>query len=636
MLLTLALTTFVVGASYAFIRYNDVPSKFFAYKKNVMEFDYAGYCRKLKYLFQYMWPQDNRVRLKVVACFVLMMIERILNVLVPLLGKMIIDQQPQNSHFLWDLASMTFGYLCLQGNGYVVQVFSGLQRTIYNSVRNFMSSQIKVDIYKHLLRMPYSWYMKSKDEDPVSIFYASVGRFEHFPEYILFNLTGSIADAFLGFAVFASTFDFQLTVMMSAIAIAYFVFNRYIYFWGQVSFEAKDDEDEDTDEELNSYVLCQDALENFETVKYFCAEDMEQERFERAIKQEDTGYLKTQGFDEFRSTFIQLFNDSLMMLGAFLMAYQRSYDENSTLTTGDYVLFTSFFHKFTQPFYDIDNFINQLRASAGEADAVIELLAQPEENFGSKLKNVKIYGGLKVDNVCFSYPEGEEVLHKVSFEVPEGKTVALVGPTGSGKSTLIRLLYRFLEPTEGAIRINGTDIRDHDIYDYRRQIGVVPQECILFDRSIKYNLSYANLEATEDEIEHATKAAQIDKMIEKKPKKLKTNVGYRGANLSGGEKQRMAIARTILKKTKYLLMDEATSSLDTVTERQIQKAFADLAKDRTCVIVAHRLSTIVHADNIVVLQDGRVLEQGNHKQLLENNELYAKMWNLQLGGDFDL
>ncbi|XP_055602643.1 LOW QUALITY PROTEIN: ATP-binding cassette sub-family B member 6-like [Uranotaenia lowii] len=374
-----------------------------------------------------------------------------------------------------------------------------------------------------------------------------------------------------------------------------------------------------------------DSLLNFETVKYYGAEQYEVDCYRKAI-------LKFQD-EEWRSSItLNILNTMQniivcggLLAGSLLCAYLVVYHEG--LTVGDYVLFASYIIQLYVPLNWFGTFYRAIQKNFVDMENMFDLMKEDQEVIdapGAGELAVIRGGSIDFSDVTFGYNQERFVLRNVSFSVPAGKTVALVGPSGAGKSTIMRLLFRFYDVESGSISIDGQNIKTVRQDSLRKAIGVVPQDTVLFNNSIKYNIQYGRIDAPDVDIITAAKSADIHDKIMAFPEKYETQVGERGLRLSGGEKQRVAIARTILKSPFIVLLDEATSALDTQTERNIQSALARVCANRTTLIIAHRLSTIIHSDEILVLKDGMIVERGRHDELLGKHGVYADMWNQQL------
>jgi ATP-binding cassette, subfamily B, heavy metal transporter len=371
-----------------------------------------------------------------------------------------------------------------------------------------------------------------------------------------------------------------------------------------------------------------DSLLNFETVKYFANEKMEADRFDVSMAQYERSAIRiwtSLGVLNFGQAFI--FYVGLTVIGVMAVLEVMA----GRLTLGDFVLLVTFLLQIYRPLNFIGFVYREIRQGLTDIEAMFQLLDQPPEiSDRPGAKPLEVKGGVVTfEDVRFHYDPDREILKGISLTVPAGKTTAVVGPTGAGKSTISRLLYRFYDVTGGRITIDGQDLRDVTQESVRAAIGMVPQDTVLFNDTIGYNIRYGRPDATEDEVREAAQLAQIGGFIDSLPKGYDTPVGERGLKLSGGEKQRVAIARTILKGPPILILDEATSALDTKTEQDIQAALDTVAANRTTLVIAHRLSTVVNADEIIVLRDGTIAERGTHRALLERGGLYAQMWDRQ-------
>ena len=380
------------------------------------------------------------------------------------------------------------------------------------------------------------------------------------------------------------------------------------------------------DTDANSKAV--DSLLNYETVKYFDNEKLEADRFDHSMAQYERASIRiwsSLGFLNFGQAVI--FYAGVIVIGALAVMGVL----NKTLTVGDFVLLNTFLMQIYRPLNQIGFVYREIRQGLTDIEEMFKLLGQePEIQDKPDANPLTIIGPvIRFEDVKFHYDPDREILKGVSFEVAAGKTTAIVGPTGAGKSTISRLLYRFYDVTGGRITIDGQDIRDVQQGSLRAQIGMVPQDTVLFNDTIAYNIRYGRPDATPEQVARAADLAQIGKFITTLPRGYETPVGERGLKLSGGEKQRVAIARTILKGPPILILDEATSALDTKTEQDIKAALDIVSRNRTTLVIAHRLSTVINADEIIVLRDGLIAERGTHQMLLLRDGLYAQMWARQ-------
>ena len=443
----------------------------------------------------------------------------------------------------------------------------------------------------------------------------------------VFNVVPTVIELLLVTAIIWHLFDWRFAAITFAAVVSYAGFTMSFATWRSRIRRTMND----TDNDASTKAL--DSLLNYETVKYFGNEPHEAARYDAALARYERAAVRVQvslNVLNIGQAFIIAAGLTLIML----MATREVH--GGTMTVGQFVLVNTYLMQLYQPLGFLGMVYMTIKQGLVDMEQMFRLLEVDREiadRPGAAALAAHLSDGpageLRFEGVHFGYRPDRTILKGIDFTVPAGRKLAIVGPTGAGKSTISRLLFRFYDVTEGRIRIDGQDIRDVTQESLRAAIGVVPQDTVLFNDTIRYNIAYGRVGATQDEIEHAASLAQVHEFIASLPEGYDTRVGERGLKLSGGEKQRVAIARTILKDPRILILDEATSALDTGTEQDIQAALRAVSRHRTTLVIAHRLSTVVDADEIIVLQDGRVAERGRHAALLARDGLYARMWALQ-------
>ncbi|XP_077298500.1 ABC transporter ATP-binding protein/permease Hmt-1 [Arctopsyche grandis] len=582
---------------------------------------------KIKTLLPFMWPQnDSILQFRVLICVLTLLAGRIINLYVPIYSKLIVDSIsiPPIS-FRWDLILIYVLFKFLQGGGIGSMGFlNNLRSFLWIRVQQYTTRELQTELFKHLHSLPMRWHLSRKTGEVLRVMDRGTDSINNLLSYILFSIVPTLVDIVIAIIFFVSAFNMWFGLIVFSTMALYIVATISITEW-RTKFQRRMNL-ADNAQKARSV----DSLLNFETVKYYGAEQYEVMSYKEAI----TDYQKEEWSSMFTLNILNTMQNVIvcagLLAGSLLCMKMIVYKEG--LSVGDYVLFSSyiiqlyvplnwfgtFYRGIQKNFVDMENMFDLFRENSDIRDAIgaPALLARR--------------GAIEFRNVKFSYVPERLILNDVSFTVQPGKTVALVGPTGSGKSTIIRLLFRFYDVDAGSVTIDGQDVRTVTQQSLRASIGVVPQDTVLFNNSIKYNIQYGKQGSSDMDVISAAKNADIHSKILTFPDAYDTQVGERGLKLSGGEKQRIAIARTILKAPMIVLLDEATSALDTKTERNIQAALARVCTDRTTFIVAHRLSTIIHADEIMVLKDGQIVERGRHEDLVQANGIYQDMWSQQL------
>ncbi|MDE0346439.1 MAG: ABC transporter ATP-binding protein/permease, partial [Boseongicola sp.] len=486
--------------------------------------------------------------------------------------------------------------------------------------------QIALEAFNHVHALSLRYHITRKTGGLSRIIERGVKGVEFLLRFLLFSIAPLVVELAMIAAVLAVVFDVWYLV---AVVVTIFV---YVWFTFRVTEWRVKIRREMNEQDTDANQKAVDSLLNFETVKYFGAEEREANRYDGAMERYVFAALKTSYSLAFLN-FGQAFLISGGLVAVMILAAVGVAD--GSLTVGDFVMVNAYMIQITMPLNFLGTVYREIRQSLVDMGEMFELLAQPSEvQDRPGAPDLAVNGGqITFQDVRFGYQDNHPILKGVTLEVPAGRTVAIVGPSGSGKSTIGRLLFRFYDTSDGALLIDGQDIRDVTQKSLHAAIGVVPQDTVLFNDTVYYNIAYGRPEASRAEIVEAARAAKIHDFISGLPDGYDTTVGERGLKLSGGEKQRVGIARTILKNPSILLLDEATSALDTETESEIQHELQAMGEGRTVITIAHRLSTIAHADRIVVLEDGRIVEDGDHDALLARNGRYASLWHRQAAED---
>ncbi len=595
-------------------------------KKPSVSADEGSIFSTIRNLWSYMWPEDRPdLRLRVGLAIGALLASKVATTLVPFAYKGIIDNldgsTPDNALILGIAVPVALVIAYVLGN-IIDAGFQQLRDVLFASVGQHAVRKLALQTFHHMHRLSLRFHLQRRTGGLSRVIERGTKGIETVVRFAMLNIAPTIVEFVVVAVIFVWMFGLSYMGVLVVMIWAYLYFTIKASNWRIAIRRQMNDSDTDA----NGKAI--DSLLNFETVKYFANEKMEAARFDKAME----GYERS-AIRIWTSLGFLNFGQAIIFYGGFLiisiMAVLGVMD--GTLTLGDFVLLNTFLMQIYRPLNFIGFVYRELRQGLTDIEEMFRLLDQdPEITDAPGAPPLAVTGPvIRFEDVTFHYDPDRPILKGVSFEVPAGKTLAIVGPTGAGKSTISRLLFRFYDVTGGRITIDGQDLRDVTQESLRSAIGMVPQDTVLFNDTIGYNIEYGRPGASEEEIREAARMAQVGGFIETLPKGYQTPVGERGLKLSGGEKQRVAIARTILKSPSILILDEATSALDTKTERDIQTALDEVSRNRTTLVIAHRLSTVVNADEIIVLRDGQVAERGNHMALLQKAGLYAQMWNRQ-------
>lgn len=585
----------------------------------------------LAHLWPYIWPGDrDDLKMRVVWSMLLLLVAKAATLTVPFTFKWAIDALTgadtapvQSSNWtLWLIASpvaMTVSYGAIR---VLMAIFTQWRDGIFAKVAMHAVRKLAYLTFVHMHELSLRFHLERKTGGLTRVLERGRAGIEVIVRMVILQLVPTIVELLLVMGVLLWQFDWRY-VLVVAITVVVYMYYTYLATEWRIAIRRNMNE---FDTEANTKAI--DSLLNYETVKYFSAETREAERYDKTVERFERASVKTYTSLAVLNTG-QAIIFTLGLTSTMLMCAVGV--RNGTHTVGDFVMINAMMIQLYQPL----NFMGMVYREIKQA--IIDI----EKMFGVLNRNPEVKdipgakpllvtsGAVRFDDVRFAYDPERPILKGLSFDVPAGKTVAIVGPSGAGKSTISRLLFRLYDVSGGTISIDGQNIRNVTQASLRQSIGMVPQDTVLFNDTIRYNIRYGRWDATDEEVEEAARMAQIDPFIRMSPKGYETEVGERGLKLSGGEKQRVAIARTVLKAPPILLLDEATSALDSHTEQEIQDALEKVSQGRTSLVIAHRLSTIVGADEIIVLDQGRIAERGTHGQLLAAGGLYASMWNRQ-------
>ncbi|MCB1441427.1 MAG: ABC transporter ATP-binding protein/permease [Methyloceanibacter sp.] len=597
----------------------------------------AGQASVLRELLPYVWqPGRPDLHTRVVLAFIALVLAKVVTLAVPIAYKNAVDYLtgletngtgavPGQS--VLGLAIVPVMLIVAYGVGRILMVlFAQLRDTIFTVVTQNAVRQLANRTFRHLHSLSLRFHLERRTGGLNRVIERGVNGVDTILRMAILNMIPTAIELVMIAGLVAWYFGWLYVAVIFVMVVAYVWFT---FFATEKRIAIRRDMNE-SDTEANSKAV--DSLLNFETVKYFGNEELEARRFDESMARYEKAAVRT-------FTTLGVLNSgqavifSTGMVACMLLAARDV--STGVLTVGDFVMINAILIQLFMPLNFMGMVYREIKQGLIDMETMFALLHEPAEIVdrpGAKPLEVA-NGTIAFKNVSFAYDPGRPILKDVSFEVPAGKMVAIVGPSGAGKSTISRILFRFYEVNGGEVTIDGQNIEDVTQTSLRTAIGMVPQDTVLFNDTIEYNIRYGRPGATEAEVREAARMAQIHDFIMALPQGYGALVGERGLKLSGGEKQRVAIARTILKAPPILMLDEATSALDSHTEKEIQDALEQVARDRTSLVIAHRLSTVVHADNIIVLENGRIVEQGRHTELLDKNGLYASLWARQREAD---
>ncbi|WP_202620518.1 ABCB family ABC transporter ATP-binding protein/permease [Methylocystis heyeri] len=585
----------------------------------------ASLVATIAHLWPYIWPKGRAdLERRVMLSFALLLVGKLVNTAVPYAFKWAADAvEHKGAEAVPPLLAGAVGFTILYGFLRIVYALLTQARdALFAAVAMHAVKRLANDVFVHMHELSMRFHISRKTGGLTRVLERGRDAIETLSRLVMSSGAPTAVEFLLVLAVLAVQLDWRYAGVTALTIVAYLAYTAIATNWRIAIRRSMNDSDVDAN------VKAIDSLLNYETVKYFSAEAREAERYDKSMER-----YRRASIDSYTSlAVLNAGQAAIFTIGLTVVMAMCVYDINvGKASVGDFVLINALMIQLYQPLNFMGTFYREVRQAVVDIERMFSILGQnPEiaDRPGAPALAVE-EGNVVFEDVVFHYDEKRPILRGVSFEVKPGKTLAIVGPSGAGKSTISRLMFRFYEPQGGRILIDGQDILAVTQKSLRAAVGMVPQDTVLFNDSIGYNIRYGRWDATEEEVREAARLAQIDGFIASVPGGYEAQVGERGLKLSGGEKQRVAIARTILKGPPILILDEATSALDSFTEHEIQEALRGVAKGRTTLVIAHRLSTIVDADEIIFLDHGRIVERGTHQELLDQRGEYAAMWNRQ-------
>ena len=579
--------------------------------------------KTIQLLFPFLWPKNhNGLKIRIVLAIVCLLLSKITNLISPPILGSVVDSLTDLTEGIHELTIIPIALIIAYGLSRIAtKLFGELRNAIFSKVSQNAIRQLTLNTFAHLHSLSLQFHLNRKTGALSKFIDRGTKGVDFLMNYVLFNVIPTIIEIFFVAGILFVLYGFKYAVV-TLVTILLYVYLTYIITQWRLKFRRRMNE---ADNMVSSKLV--DSLLNYETVKYFNNENYEFDRLDNSLKDYEGAAVE----NEFSLSYLNITQTVVIITGITLMLSMSVFDiKAGAISIGGFVVINAYMFQLYQPLNFFGSVYRNIRQSLTDMENLFSLWSEKpyETNQNTNLLQ-STEASIRFENVSFDYDVRRTIIQNISFEVPNGKKVAIVGPTGAGKSTISRLLFKFYNPKSGSIYVNNQNIKEISQQSLRKIIGVVPQDTVLFNETIYYNISYGNPEASEQEIYEAAKNADIHEFIKTLPDGYNTLVGERGLKLSGGEKQRVAIARAILKKPSIFFFDEATSALDTTTEKEIQKNLEMISNNKTTLIIAHRLSTAADADNIIVLDKGEIIEQGRHDELLELKGKYSVMWSKQ-------
>ena len=581
------------------------------------------YLKTFKLLFPFLWPNKRSdLRKRVSLALICLILAKVASVYTPLILGRSVDSLTELSSGINLLMLIPIALIISYGVARIASLtFEGMRDALFSKVSQHAIREVSLTIFKHLHSLSLQFHLNRQTGALSKFIDRGTKGIDFLLRYVIFNVVPTFIEIILVSIILLNLYGY-FYALITIITITIYVILTFIITQWRVQFRR---DMNSADNSVSTKMI--DSLLNFETVKYFNNENHEFNRLDVSLKKYELAANKSRH----SLSLLNIAQIIVIMSGITIMLVMTAFGIRSNdISIGGFVVINAYMLQLYQPLNFLGSVYREIQQSLVDMENMFNLLDE-KSKVKDSLKQLKINSKteIKFSNISFGYDERRTVIKDISFEVPNGKKVAIVGPTGAGKSTISRLLFRFYDPTNGSIYINDENINSISQHSLRKIIGVVPQDTVLFNDTIHYNISYGDPKASEDDIINAAKNADIHDFVISLPDGYETIVGERGLKLSGGEKQRVAIARTFLKNPKILFFDEATSALDSTTEKEIQKNLENISKNKTTLIIAHRLSTAAYADNIIVLDKGSIIEQGSHNYLLDLKGKYFEMWEKQ-------